>query len=383
MPHLLAAVRVIDHHVTDRKLLAAYAGHHDQTAFAELVRRHAAMVHRAAADVCPHEAEDITQATFALLAERCSAVADREFAAGWLFETARRVALKARTATSRRAKREAAATAPRPCPTPHDELTFGEVRAIVAEETAGLPDRLRVPLVLCYWEGATATAAADRLGCSPREVKRRLAAGRDRLAARLARRGVVKLAAGVFLAAAFALAVGVGPRAGTDTPAPPTPAAPPAPRTDTSGDPLPAGAVARMGSLRWRHHEEYGNQLHVVPSPTGKHVATAAVGVGAIRVWDLADGRQLCEFPWENGAGYEVRFTPDGSRVFYLAERGVVRYFDPLTGKPTGETTGVIEKDTPHRVRGTPDKWNEQWTAHRFTLDGRWVLTSHPESATG
>src|SRR5207248_1377814 len=151
------------------------------------------------------------------------------------------------------------------------------------------------------------------------------------------------------------------------------------PRTDPHGDPLPPGAIARIGSLRWRHHEEYGNQLLVVPSPTGKLVATAAVGVGAIRVWDLADGRRLCEFPWEQSAGYEVRFTPDGSRVFYLAERGVVRYFDPATGKPTGETRPVVEKDVPRRVRGNPDTFNERWTTHSLTLDGRWVLTSHPE----
>src|SRR5947209_2338179 len=50
------------------------------------------------------------------------------------------------------------------------------------------------------------------------------------------------------------------------------------PRTDLHGDPLPPGAIARMGSLRWRHHEESGSHLHVIPSPDGKLVATPAVG---------------------------------------------------------------------------------------------------------
>jgi WD40 repeat protein len=87
----------------------------------------------------------------------------------------------------------------------------------------------------------------------------------------------------------------------------------------------------------------------------------------------------VCEFPWEKSAGYEVRFTPDGSRVFYLAERGVIRYFDPTTGKLTGETKPVLGNDVPRRVRGNPDTWNEQWTTHQLTKDGRGILTAHPE----
>src|SRR5262249_6829754 len=109
-----------------------------------------------------------------------------------------------------------------------------------------------------------------------------------------------------------------------------------------------------------------------------KHVATAAVGAMVIRVFDLSDGRQMCEFPWEKWAGYEVRFTPDGSRVFYLTERGVVRYFDPVTGTPTGETKPVVENDVPQRVRGNPDVWNKQWTTHQLTRDGGWVLSADP-----
>ena len=53
---------------------------------------------------------------------------------------------------------------------------------------------------------------------------------------------------------------------------------------------------------------------------------------------------------------------------------------DPATGKPTGETRPVLEKDVPRRVRGNPDVWNDRWTTHQLTKDGRWVLTAHPEA---
>ena len=185
----------------DRELLRTYlAG--DPAAFVAVAKRYAGLARRAAADVCPAAADDVAQATLELLGRKARAVADRESAAGWVFETARRLALKARTAAARRAKHEARATPPASPPDPLDALSFGEVRAAVAEELARLPDELRVPLVVCYWEGASQPAAAGRLGCSLSTLKRRLDAGRERLARRLARRG---FAASAVLAALTAI----------------------------------------------------------------------------------------------------------------------------------------------------------------------------------
>src|SRR5262245_62584070 len=100
----LPITRLVTRPNTDRTLLTAYAVERDEGAFAELARRHAGMVYQAAADICPSEAADVTQAAFALLAGRAAAITNRESAAGWLFETARRLALKARTAAARRAR---------------------------------------------------------------------------------------------------------------------------------------------------------------------------------------------------------------------------------------------------------------------------------------
>src|SRR5215218_9266985 len=171
---------------SDRDLLHLYVDGRDPAAFAALAKRYAALAWRVAADVCPAAADDVAQATLELLGRKAKAVAGRESAAGWVFETARRLALKARTADTRRTARERQARPPSPPTDPLDALTLREVRAAVAEELARLPDALRLPLVLCYWDGADRPTAAARLGCSVSTLKRRLNDGRDRLAARLA-----------------------------------------------------------------------------------------------------------------------------------------------------------------------------------------------------
>src|SRR5262245_15899172 len=60
------------------------------------------------------------------------------------------------------------------------------------------------------------------------------------------------------------------------------------------GEPLPAGALARMGSLRLRAPEEIGS---VVLSPDGKRLATLGRDPAALRVWDAASGKPLWGLP--------------------------------------------------------------------------------------
>jgi RNA polymerase sigma factor (sigma-70 family) len=191
MKRLLTAVNRLAADVrSDRELLTSFATNRDPGAMAELFRRHAGVIRATAADVCPAAADEVVQAVFLLLADRAGSLALRETAAGWLFLAARRLALKARTAAARRARHEAHAPPPAPASDALDDLAFREVRALVAEELAELPEQLRVPLLLHYWEGVTHAQAAARLGCPVNTVKRRLEAGRERLGTRLARRGL-------------------------------------------------------------------------------------------------------------------------------------------------------------------------------------------------
>ncbi|WZO98075.1 RNA polymerase sigma factor [Isosphaeraceae bacterium EP7] len=65
-----------------------------------------------------------------------------------------------------------------------------ERSAILHEELDRLPERYRVPIVLCDLEGQTCEEVAHRLGRSVRTVKTWRARGRERLKGRLTRRGL-------------------------------------------------------------------------------------------------------------------------------------------------------------------------------------------------
>src|SRR5205807_7260787 len=73
---------------------------------------------------------------------------------------------------------------------PLDEITGRELLRVVDEELERLPDRLRLPVLLCCVQGLSREDAARRLGWSDGAVKGRLERGRRRLAARLAARGL-------------------------------------------------------------------------------------------------------------------------------------------------------------------------------------------------
>jgi hypothetical protein len=78
---------------------------------------------------------------------------------------------------------------------PPDDVSWGEVRAVLDAELAALPEKWRLPLVLCYLEGRTQDEAAVQLGWSPRTLRRRLEEARTGLGRRLRRRGVAWSAA--------------------------------------------------------------------------------------------------------------------------------------------------------------------------------------------
>lgn len=177
--------------LTDAALLAQFAAARDQTAFAELVRRHGPLVFGVCLRTAGHrqDAEDAFQATFLVLAAKAAAVADPGLLGNWLYGVAYRVARKARRAAARRRGREVqVATFPDP-PAPSADPTPDFGPALDAA-LAGLPAVYRVAIVLCDLQQKSRAEAAAMLGIPEGTLSSRLANGRKKLADRLARRGV-------------------------------------------------------------------------------------------------------------------------------------------------------------------------------------------------
>ena len=84
---------------------------------------------------------------------------------------------------------------------PAPDHCWREACAILHAELDRLPDRYRLPLLLCYLEGQTRDEAAAALGVSIGTIKGRVRRGCDQLRRRLARRGV-SLSAGLLVALA-------------------------------------------------------------------------------------------------------------------------------------------------------------------------------------
>jgi RNA polymerase sigma factor (sigma-70 family) len=175
---------------TDRSLLERFAEAGEETAFAELIRRHGPMVLAACRRVlsCEADAEDAFQATFCVLARKASSGGWRHSIGNWLYTVAYRIACRARARTARHRQQERAAAAMRAAAAPVE--MDPQLGCLLDQELARLPEKYRAPLVLCYLEGQSNEEAARTLGWPKGTVQGRLARARELLRMRLTRRGI-------------------------------------------------------------------------------------------------------------------------------------------------------------------------------------------------
>jgi RNA polymerase sigma factor (sigma-70 family) len=148
---------------TDGQLLAAYADRRDGAAFAELMRRHGPMVWGVCRRMVSNreDAEDAFQATFLVLVRKPESVRPAERVGNWLHGVAVRAARKAVRAAARRRERQVPEL---PEPETVAEGVWHDLIPVLDEEVDRLPEKYRLPVVLCDLEGNTRREAAERLG---------------------------------------------------------------------------------------------------------------------------------------------------------------------------------------------------------------------------
>jgi RNA polymerase sigma factor (sigma-70 family) len=185
---------------TDEQLLERFVVCQDESAFEAVVQRHGPMV----LGVCrhlladAHDVEDAFQATFLVLVSKAPSIRTRTLLANWLYRVAYRVALRARVNAARRRVRHTQGVE-MSAAEPDAEGIEPELRPILYEELNRLPDKYRVPIVLCYLQGKTNEEAARHLAWPVGTVKGRLTRARELLRSRLTRRGLA-LSAGTLTA---------------------------------------------------------------------------------------------------------------------------------------------------------------------------------------
>jgi len=378
-------------YAADFELLRRFAQQRDAAAFEELLERYAPLVWGICRRVARTEAdsEDAFQATFLALVRQANRLDGRQPLGGWLHTVAVRIARKTAVRARKQSVRE---SLPEPTTTGDiaDEVGSRELFRMVDEEIERLPATLRVPLILCCLQGRTRDEAAETLGCSVAAVKSRLERGRNLLRRRLQRRGVqlpaaflmlgltteriraalwaktmqsalytpaptivVLAEAGVstvtigkakLILAALLLVSSAAGAVGTmliekPAEAPAFPQAKPVAeerkepevplvRQDRHGDPLPDGAIARLGTVRWRH----GFAVNALAySPDGKRIAVGGSGRD-ITLWDTTTGKEIHQFPNEGDQPDSLAFSPNG-KVLATGGFAFCRLWDVATGK--------------------------------------------------
>jgi RNA polymerase sigma-70 factor (ECF subfamily) len=198
--------------VSDAMLLERFVRSREESAFLALVERHGPRVE----GICrrllpnPHDVEDVSQATFFILARKAAVITWHDSVGGWLGSVARRLALGARSDRWRERQHVSAFTdlqgaaaggrdeaiADR-CSdgycTGRDvlaEIERRELSRVLHEELGRLPEKYRDPVLLCDIEGRTHKDAARHLGWPSGTMSRRLERARVLLRRRLLHRGL-------------------------------------------------------------------------------------------------------------------------------------------------------------------------------------------------
>ena len=191
-----AAPAATDERLLAQFLAAAKLGRRDDASFAELVARHGPMV----LGVCrrtlgnQQDAEDAFQATFLVLARKARSLRTARSLPAWLYQTAYRIALRARAARAKRRETPLENEA-MIAPDTLAQIAHDYEQSLVDDELDRLPEKYRLPVFLCCLEGKSLDKAAGQLGWSLGSVKGRLERGRQELRRRLMlRRGAPAVA---------------------------------------------------------------------------------------------------------------------------------------------------------------------------------------------
>lgn len=178
--------------LNDNALLQSYAEHDSEEAFATLVARHVNKVYSVALRHTgnPHQAEEITQAVFVILARKASHFGKSVVLEGWLHQTARLTALAFIRSEIRRARREQEAYM-QPVLNENESEVWMQIAPLLDTAIASLNETDRHAVVLRFVYGKSMKEVGAVLGGSEGAAKLRLHRAMEKLRQFFYKRGIV------------------------------------------------------------------------------------------------------------------------------------------------------------------------------------------------
>jgi RNA polymerase sigma factor (sigma-70 family) len=180
----------------DSALLREYAANASGDAFAVLVARHINLVYSVAFRQAgqAHEAQEITQAVFIILARKAGQLRHDRALASWLFQTTRLTANNFLRSERRRLIREQEAFMQSTLNESGNEV-WPAIAPLLDTAVAGLSEKDRRAILLRFYEGRNMLEVGAALGASEDAAKKRVQRAVEKLRGFFARRGVVVPAA--------------------------------------------------------------------------------------------------------------------------------------------------------------------------------------------
>ena len=176
----------------DIQLVRDYAESGSDEAFTTLVSRHLNLVYSVALRRVgnPHQAEEISQAVFIILARKAASLPDRTVLSGWLYETARLTAANFLRAEIRRSHREQEAHMQSTLEASEPDA-WAQVSPMLEQAMAHLNGQDRNAVVLRFFETRSFQEVGASLGTSEEAAKMRVNRAVEKLRKFFVRRGVV------------------------------------------------------------------------------------------------------------------------------------------------------------------------------------------------
>jgi RNA polymerase sigma factor (sigma-70 family) len=175
----------------DSVLLRQFAENRSDEAFTDLVERHLNLVYsialRQAGD--PHEAQEIAQAVFIILARKAGSLRNDKALASWLFQTTRLTANNFIRSGIRRHRREQEAYMQSLLNEPTDE-TWQRIAPMLDAAVGALGEKDRRAVLLRFYEGRNLRDVGAILGASEDAAEKRVARALDKLRKTFAKHGV-------------------------------------------------------------------------------------------------------------------------------------------------------------------------------------------------